>query len=147
MYIVIEMAFTGREKAFCVLEYARTQSNMTEFSKKSPTAMQIWPWHKKFKEEGCLCRAKGSGRPLTSEETVERVRQIKTPAKPQEEQARKPRFLQRVWHVLRIRLLMKPNKLQLVQMTSESANMGLCEGPGLCPPSTYKLRGSQTENH
>ena len=62
------MPFTGREKAFCVLEFARTQSNKTvqrafvrEFSKKSPTGMQIWRWHKKFKEEGCLCRAKGSG--------------------------------------------------------------------------------------
>ena len=38
-----EMPFTGREKAFCVLEYARSQSNKTvqyafvmEFSKQSP---------------------------------------------------------------------------------------------------------------
>ena len=44
----IEMPFTGREKAFCVLDYARSQSNKTvqhafvrEFSKQSPTAMQI----------------------------------------------------------------------------------------------------------
>ena len=56
----IEMHFTKRERAFCVLEYARSQSNKTvqhafvrEFSKQSPTAMQIWPWHKQFKEEGC----------------------------------------------------------------------------------------------
>ena len=61
----IEMPFTGREKAFCVLEYARSQSNKTvqyafvrEFSKRSPTAMQIWTWRKTFKEEGCLCRRK-----------------------------------------------------------------------------------------
>ena len=59
------MVFTSREKAFCVLEYARTNSNKTvqrafvrEFSKKSPTAMQIWTWQKKFKDKGCLCRAK-----------------------------------------------------------------------------------------
>ena len=45
----IEMPFTGREKAFCVLEYARSQSNKTvqhsfmkEFSKQSPKEMQIW---------------------------------------------------------------------------------------------------------
>ena len=44
----IEMSFTGREKASCLLEYARSQSNKTvqhafvrEFSKQSPTAMQI----------------------------------------------------------------------------------------------------------
>ena len=27
---------------------------LREFSKQSPTAMQIRTWHKKFKEEGCL---------------------------------------------------------------------------------------------
>ena len=77
----IEMPLTGREKAFCVLKYARPQSNKTvqhafvvEFSKPLPTAMQICTWHKKFKEDGCLCRRKGSGRPKTSEERVMRVR-------------------------------------------------------------------------
>ena len=47
------MPFTGREKAFCVLEYVRSQSNKTvhnafvrEFSKQPPTAMQIWTSHK-----------------------------------------------------------------------------------------------------
>ena len=76
----IEMPFIGREKACCVLEYTRSQSNKTvqhafvkEFSKQLPTAMRIWKWHTKFKEEGCLCRRKGSGRPKTSEDTVERV--------------------------------------------------------------------------
>ena len=63
----IEMPFTGRKKAFCVLEYARSQSNKTvrhafvrEFSKQSPTVVQILTWHKEFKEDGCLCRRKGS---------------------------------------------------------------------------------------
>ena len=71
-----EMPFTGREKAFCVLEYALSQSNDTvqhasvrEFSKQSPTAMHIWTWHKKKK--GCLCMKKGSVRKKTSEERVE----------------------------------------------------------------------------
>ena len=52
----IEMPFSGREKAFCVLKYARSKSNKTvqhvfvrEFLKQSPTAMQIWIWHKKFR--------------------------------------------------------------------------------------------------
>ena len=42
----MEMPFTGREKVFCVLEYARSQPSKTvqhafvrEFSKQSPTAM------------------------------------------------------------------------------------------------------------
>ena len=77
----IEMVFTGRHKAFCVLEYARSQSNKTvqhvfvrEFSKQSPTAMLIWTWHTKLKEEGCLCWRKGSVRPSSSQVTVERVR-------------------------------------------------------------------------
>ena len=45
----IEMAFNGREKALCVMDYARLLSNntiqhvfMSEFSKQSATAMQIW---------------------------------------------------------------------------------------------------------
>ena len=56
----IEMPYTGGEKTFCVLEYTRSHSNKTvqyafmrDFLKQLPTAMQIWTWHKKFKEEGC----------------------------------------------------------------------------------------------
>ena len=52
------------------LDYARSQSNKTvqhafmiEFSKHPPTAMQILTWHKKLKQEGCLCRRKVSGKP------------------------------------------------------------------------------------
>ena len=77
----IEMPFIGRANAFCVLDYARSQSNKTvqhafvrEFSKQSPTAMQIWSLLRKFKEEDCLCRRKETGRPRSSEDTVERVR-------------------------------------------------------------------------
>ena len=75
----IEIPFTCRERAFCVLEYARSQSNKTvhhafmrDFSKQSPTAMKIWTWHTQ-NQEGRLFR-KGSGRPKTSEEMIERVR-------------------------------------------------------------------------
>ena len=64
----VELPYTGREQALCMLEYARSQSNRTvryafvrEFSKQLLTAMQIWTLHKKIKEEGCLCRRKGSG--------------------------------------------------------------------------------------
>ena len=72
----IEMPITGIEKAFCVLESNKTVWHVfvREFSKQLPTAMQIWTWHKNLKEEGCLCRRKGSGRPKTSEGTVVCVR-------------------------------------------------------------------------
>ena len=79
------MVFTSREKAFCVLEYARTNSNKTvqrefvrKFSKKSPTTKQIWSWKKKF--EDCLCRAKRSGRSAAAEG---RTDSSNTLAKPQ----------------------------------------------------------------
>ena len=99
----VEMSFTGIEKAFCVLEYTRSQLNKSvlhvfvrEFSKQSPTAMQVWTWHKRFNEEGCLCRRKGSGRPKTSQEMVECVRKKSCNAHRNryEEQVWKPRFHQ-----------------------------------------------------
>ena len=81
------MPFTSVEKALCVLEYARTQSIKTarrtfaqQFEKsafaKVSDKKQIWRWHKKFKEEGFLCRIQGSGRKSMSEETVDKIRQI-----------------------------------------------------------------------
>ena len=121
----IEMPFIGSEKAFCVLVYARSQSNKTvqhafvrEFSKQSPAAMQIWTWHKKFKEEGCLYRRKVSGLPRTSEETVECVRRkilqnIKKSLRGTSLETQIPPTA--VWHILRKRLIMKPYKLHLVQ--------------------------------
>ena len=83
------MVFSSIEKAFCVLEYAQTNSNKTvqrafvrKFSK-SPTAKQIWSWKKKFEDEGCLCRATGSGRQATAEGKVERIFQtlLRSPKK------------------------------------------------------------------
>ena len=59
------MVFTSREKAFCVLEYARTNSKKTEqrafvrkFSKKSPTAKQIWSWKKNSKTKAVCAEQK-----------------------------------------------------------------------------------------
>ena len=124
IFIDLEMLFTGREKAFCVLEYARSQSNKTvhyafvrEFSKQSPTAMQIWTWKKKFKEEGCFAAEKDlydvnirrNGRACTQKnlaKTKEIVRgtNLETQILPTT-----------VWHILRKCLIMKPYKLQLIQ--------------------------------
>ena len=75
IFTYIEMQFTGKEKAFCVLEYAQSQSNKTvqhsferEFSKQSPTDVA-----QKFKDKGCLCWRKGSEQPKTSGEMVDLV--------------------------------------------------------------------------
>ena len=119
------MVLTSREKSFCVSEYARTNLNKTvqrafvrKFSKKSSTAKQIWSWKKKFEDEGCLCRAKGSGRPATAEGKVERTRQtlLRSPKKSIRRTSMETLITPTtVWRVVRKRLVMKPNKLQVVQ--------------------------------
>ena len=40
-----------------------------------PTDKTIREWYMKFRQSGCLCAAKRSGRPGPSAETVERVRE------------------------------------------------------------------------
>ena len=119
------MVFTSREKAFCVLEYARTNSNKTvqrafvrKFSKKLPTVKQIWNWKKKFEDEGCLYRAKGSGRPATTEGKVERIRQtlLQSPKKSIRRTSMETLIPPTtVWRVVGKSLVMKPCKLLVVQ--------------------------------
>ena len=101
-----------------MLEYARTNSNKTvqrafvrKFSKKSPTAKQIWSGKKKFENKGCLCRAKGSGRPATAEGKVERVRQtlLRIPKKSIRRTSMENLIPPTtVWQLVRKRLVMKP---------------------------------------
>ena len=119
------MVFTDREKAFCVLEYARTNSKKTvqpafvlKFSKKSPTKKQIWNWKEKCEDEGCLGRAKESRRPATAEEKVERIRQtlLRSPKKSIRRTSMETLIPPTtVWRVVRKCLVMKPYKLQVVQ--------------------------------
>ena len=122
------MPFTSVEKAFCVLEYARTQSIKTvkrifaqRFGKsaleKVPDKKQIWRWPKKFKEEGCLRRVQGSGRKSMSEETIDKIRQkvVNSPKK----SLRRTSFETQipaitVWRLTRKRLQIRPYKLQLL---------------------------------
>ena len=119
------MAATVVEKAFCVLELAKT-NHVTlvqrlfrrRHGKPPPTRQSIYDWSKKFQETGCLCKGKNSGRPPVSEEIVEHVRETftRSPRKsitcaslelqmPQET----------VWKMLWKPLRMIPYKLQLVQ--------------------------------
>ena len=69
------------EKSFCVLEYRTSKSVVTaqrafraKYAKDPPAGKIIRGWYKQFTETGCLCKRKPSGRPLTAEDDVERVR-------------------------------------------------------------------------
>ena len=79
------MADTVVEKAFCVLELAKTNSVTLvqrlfrrRYGKPPPTRQSIYDWSKKFQETICLCKGKSSGRPPVSKETVERFRETFT---------------------------------------------------------------------
>jgi transposase len=68
------MAAPG-EKSFCVLEYHTSKSAVTvqrafraKYTKDLPTDKTIRAWYKQFTENGCLCKQKSSGRPLTAED-------------------------------------------------------------------------------
>jgi transposase len=72
---------TQGEKSFCVLEYHKSKSVVTvqrafcaKYAKDPPTDKTIHAWYKQFTETGCQCKQKSSGRPLTAEDDVERVR-------------------------------------------------------------------------
>ena len=119
------MAATVVEKAFCVLELAKTNSVTLvqrlfrrRYGNPPPTRQSIYDWSNKFQENGCLCKGKSSGRPTVSEETVERVRETFTRS-PRKSTTRANLELQTpqqtVWKSLRKRLRMIPCKLELVQ--------------------------------
>ena len=72
------MVATVVEKAFCVLELAKTNSVTLvqghfrrRYDKPPLTRQSIYDWSKKFEETVYLCKGKSSGRPPVSEETVE----------------------------------------------------------------------------
>jgi len=64
------MAATVLEKAFCVLELAKTNSVTLvpclfrrRYGKPPPTRQSVYDWSKKVQETGCLCKGKSSGKP------------------------------------------------------------------------------------
>jgi len=84
------MAFIVNKKAFCVLEFAKTESIVTVqwrfrimYHTEPPTDKTIREWYMKFQQSGCLCTAKRTGHPGPSAETVERVREtfVRSPQK------------------------------------------------------------------
>jgi len=73
------MAAPG-QKSFCVLEYHTSKSVVTvqrafraNYAKDPPIDKIIRAWYKQFTKTGCLRKQKSSGRPLTTEDDVERV--------------------------------------------------------------------------
>ena len=75
------MAFTGAEKAFCVLQFAKCKSIViaqrrfrTQYHKDPPTDKPIRTWYNTFEQTGSLSAGKRTGRPRVSDVNVERVR-------------------------------------------------------------------------
>ena len=120
-----KMASNGEEKAFCVLHFHVSRSVLTvkrefrtRFKKKPPAKNSIRSWYDKLQRTGCLCKGKSPGRPLTSEATLERVREAFQRSS-QKSTARANRELgipqTTVWRVLRKRLQMYPYRLMMLQ--------------------------------
>ena len=119
------MACTVNKKAFCVLEFAKTESIVTVqrrfrtmYRTEPPTDRTIREWYMKFQQNGCLCAAKRRGRPGPSAETVVRVREtfVRSPQKSTTRASRELQMSQSsVWRILRKRLRVKGYRLQLLQ--------------------------------
>jgi len=83
------MAFTVNKKAFCVLEFAKSESIVTVqrrfrimYHTEPLTDKTIREWYMKFQQSGCLCAAKRSGRPGPSAETVDLITGLTSSAPP-----------------------------------------------------------------
>ena len=74
-------AFTGSQKAFCVLEFAKSECIVTvqrqfrtKYELQPPTNITIHVWFRKFEKSGCLCDGKRIGSPDLSAERIISVR-------------------------------------------------------------------------
>lgn len=79
--LVAKMA-SSEQKAFCVLQFARTESVVTvqrtfciKFQCNPPSDNNICRWYHQFEDIGCLCKGKSMGWPRLSKERVEQVRE------------------------------------------------------------------------
>jgi hypothetical protein len=115
------MARIGDKKAFCVLEFAQTESFVmmqqrfwTKYHAQPPADKTICDWYMKFQQSGCLCSAKQTGRLRPSAETVERVREtfVRSPQKSKHHVSQELHMPQSsVWCILRKRLQAKGYRL------------------------------------
>ena len=74
---------TAQEKAQCVSWFIETKSDAqtqrnyrSKYGRDPPSRPSIRLWHKKFMERGTVFDARRIGRPRTSKENIERVRQV-----------------------------------------------------------------------
>jgi len=122
------MAAAG-EKSLYVLEYHTNKSVvivqrafLAKYAKDRLTDKTIRAWFKQFTETGCLCKQKSSGRPLTAEDDVERVRAsfLHSPKKSTATAAKGLSMSKTtVWRVLLKRLVFKPYRIQMLQQLSD----------------------------
>ena len=114
--LVAKMA-TGEQKAFCVLQFAKSESVIrlqSAFRIKfhcNPPSDNIRRWYHQFGDTGCLYKGNSSGRPTMIEERVERVSNAFAHS-PKKSVRRARRELaipvMSEWRILRIRLQLRP---------------------------------------
>ena len=88
-----------------------------KYAKDPPTEKTIRAWYKQLTETEYLCKQKSSGRPLTVEDDVKRVRAsfLQSPKKSSGTAAKELSTSKTtVWMVLRKRLMFKPCRIQMV---------------------------------
>lgn len=124
------MAPSMQEKAYCVLEYAKTSSFIvvqrhfrTKFGKEPPHRHNIERWVKQFQDTGCLCKKTSPGRPEAKTEVVEKIREtfLRSPTKSTRRASSELNVPHTtVWRVLRKRLKFRPYTFQMVQALKPS---------------------------
>jgi transposase len=120
----------AQEKAQCVEWFIESKSDTqvqrnfkTNYNKNPPSRTTIRAWYKKFTETGNVEHKKGAGRPRTSEEKVESIREafLRSPRKSTRIASRELQIPRSTMHdVLRKRLKFYPYKLQILQHITEN---------------------------
>lgn len=120
-----EAMFTNQEKAQCVLWYHETRSSttvqrhfQTTFGRNPPDVKSIKAWYEKFKNTGSVADLPRSGRPRTSADRVEAVRQsfLRSPKKSVRMASRELQMPKSSLHdILHKRLMFRAYKVQIVQ--------------------------------
>ena len=125
------MAFTKPEKAFCILEFAKTESwtlvqcaFRTKFQKEATERKSMLRWHGKFMKDGCLCvqlRQRDAPQLQMIRLSEFEVPSSGAPVNRSEGPVGNFSFLQQLFGVsLKRRLHMTPYKLQLVQQLKDT---------------------------
>ncbi|KFM61202.1 hypothetical protein X975_03155, partial [Stegodyphus mimosarum] len=123
-----EAMLTNQEKAQCVLWYHETRSSTTVqrhfqtiFGRNPPDVKSIKAWYEKFKNTGSVADLPRSGRPRTSADRVEAVRQsfLRSPKKSVCRASRELQIPKSSLHdILHKHLLFHANKVQIIQALS-----------------------------